>query len=616
MKNACLYILLLMVPFSLLSNVVYGLDNNEILSTNTHVWVRDGKEIVVDTVLIRINNQYGEEKIQIGYDKISRLKSLKAYIEDLHGNRIRELSSTEYLNRSVYQESSLYSDLKERVFRPNHQVYPYCLRYVSIHVAGEFIQLVHWTPAGRSDQPYRKANLYLHLPKGYQTRCLVQNVTDIRTDTVKEGLITRYSVNPPQLNEQQYDKTFQVSTRPLVWIVPLCFRYGVDGSNLSWSGFGNWMAQLNKDLTKLPEHEVNMVHQLTQGLPDTLAIVRSLYHYMQDHTRYINVTLGIGGMKSYPAEYVAINKYGDCKALTNYMKALLECAGVRSHMVLVNSSLYPDIFFKEFPTSQFNHVVLLVPIGKDTIWLENTSSILPMGYLGASTHNRPGLLIDTQKSHLIHTPSLNQDDVSGTRAFEVQISPLGNASIHWMHTGRGSDFEYFSFVKENIPVKSQLEYLDRYIPFKHYEPVVLNLNKKNRDSFSCVFEAKVEISNYCYLESERIYLPQIPIFKGLQFFPKPGLDGFQIGLPIAVTDTVEYYLPECFQWEKLPEKIVITCPSGTFSMEYSSTGNQIRLLKKFILKEGLYSAESYQNVYTFYSQVKDAEKATIILKSK
>ena len=51
--------------------------------------------------------------------------------------------------------------------------------------------------------------------------------------------------------------------------------------------------------------------------------VKKIYQYMQNKTRYVNVSIGIGGWMPMSPEEVRKKGYGDCKGLTNYMKTML-----------------------------------------------------------------------------------------------------------------------------------------------------------------------------------------------------------------------------------------------------------------------------------------------------
>ena len=55
---------------------------------------------------------------------------------------------------------------------------------------------------------------------------------------------------------------------------------------------------------------------------DPIEKAKIVYKYMQEKTRYISVQVGIGGFKPMLAKDVDRLGYGDCKALSNYTKAL------------------------------------------------------------------------------------------------------------------------------------------------------------------------------------------------------------------------------------------------------------------------------------------------------
>lgn len=131
---------------------------------------------------------------------------------------------------------------------------------------------------------------------------------------------------------------------------------------------------------------------------------QQLYSYLQDNTRYVSIQFGIGGFQSFETDFVSKYKIGDCKALTTYMKALLNSAGISSYQVLVRAGKEDFPSMIDFPYNFFNHVILMVPLENDTTWLECTSQHQLFGRLGSFTEGKTGLLLADNASGLIHIP--------------------------------------------------------------------------------------------------------------------------------------------------------------------------------------------------------------------
>ena len=147
----------------------------------------------------------------------------------------------------------------------------------------------------------------------------------------------------------------------------------------TWEDFSNWIWQLNQGRDVLSLTTTAKVQEMVKDLPDDRAKVKRLYAYLQERTRYFNVALGIGGLQPVDANVVDEVGYGDCKGLSNYMKALLKAAGIKSYYALVNSGGDFPQLIQDFPSHQFDHAILCVPMEKDTIWLECTSQTIPFG---------------------------------------------------------------------------------------------------------------------------------------------------------------------------------------------------------------------------------------------
>ena len=52
------------------------------------------------------------------------------------------------------------------------------------------------------------------------------------------------------------------------------------------------------------------------------------------------------------------------------MRSLLQVIGVESYYTLVMAGENAPSIINNFPSPQFNHAILCVPVDKDTIWLE------------------------------------------------------------------------------------------------------------------------------------------------------------------------------------------------------------------------------------------------------
>src|SRR5690606_172937 len=148
-------------------------------------------------------------------------------------------------------------------------------------------------------------------------------------------------------------------------------------------------------------------------------------------TRYISVQVGIGGIQPIAASEIDRVKYGACKGLTNYTKALLEVVGVRSDYTEVHAkSSGQKSIDKDFPSllGQVNHVILNIPLeNKESIWLECTSQTMPFGFLGDFTDNRDVLSITPEGGRIIRTPKYYAKGNSQSTTAEFDI--LSDKSI-------------------------------------------------------------------------------------------------------------------------------------------------------------------------------------------
>src|SRR5579864_4524951 len=177
----------------------------------------------------------------------------------------------------------------------------------------------------------------------------------------------------------------------------------------TWEQIGRWYASLEKD-RRLPSPEVRAkALELTKGLNGDLAKTEGLYDYVAKNFRYVSLSLGVGRYQPHAASDVLHNQYGDCKDKHTLLASLLEAEGLHANSVLINSSrkLDPDV-----PSpSQFDHVITMLPMGNQEVWMDTTSEVAPFRLLAYTLRRKQALVIPPATApsnippHLEDTPA-------------------------------------------------------------------------------------------------------------------------------------------------------------------------------------------------------------------
>jgi hypothetical protein len=569
-----------------------------------------------DSITIQINNRIGDKyaEISLPYSKNEKISDLDAWIENMDGTLVRVLKRSEIVDKSAISDMSLYEDTYNKCFELKHNIYPYRIVYTYKTTFRNFISLTWWSPIIYSEIPTRSAKLRVTISKNMPFYKYVNNISGgYHIDSTENNIILQWNASytkplKPEIFSQP-DKF-----KPFVIVAPLYFQYGVDGSTKDWESFGNWQYRLIKDLDILPDGEKIQIATLINGIEDKSEIIKILYHYLQDHTRYINVSIGIGGLKPYPASYVAQNKYGDCKALTNYMKAMLSFAGIESFYTVVYASEQPSALIKSYAGPQFNHVVLGVPLKNDTIWLENTLNTNPFSYMGTFTQNREALWVNKNQSKLVRIPALRKQDdmVSYKLVFDLDVSGKTKATMNVSFKGR--DFEIFNQLHSGYNDNEKDKIIRDYMPFDNYEVLNCNLIKIHRDTARIELNATLNLNKYLKPLSNEYYLSIYP--SRIPAFSQPAYRILPVVLPYPVcnSDSLIYNLPSGYELKTKLDPIFIKTLFGKFEMALKAINGKFYLIKKFELYAGTYSTEQYSDFCAFLQSVKDAEKKKIIIK--
>lgn len=590
--------------------------NAQVINYDTSISVDKHKKTVEKSIVLQINNrdQSWLSDIEIPYNISQKVDIIEAYISDARGQTVRKLKKKDIYTQSDISYGAFYEDDYIKKFTLNWNTYPYRVTYRYKVVEEDFLYVAGWYPIVHNDIPTLNASLKLELPKEYKVSLDYSDKLTYTTETQEKKQVYSWQISAFMIQDKEIYSTHILETIPYVKVIPIHFRYGVEGSQVSWASYGKWHEHLNEDLQTLPQNEIYKVNQLIEGISDKKEIIRVLYHYLQDNVRYVNVAIDVGGLKPYPASYVAEKKYGDCKALTIYMKSLLKYAGIDSYYTIVYAGDTPRKIKTDLPSQQFNHVILTVPLEKDTVWLENTSNYNPVGYLGTFTQNRYALLVDGENSHLVRTPALNRENVLVENKWNVQLNREGNGAVSIEKVVRGDDFETYNYYYH----KGGQEDLKSLIIKDFYLPnTTLKENRvvhSNRDQKEMVVYADFalkqqfrEVGNMKVISPKPISLPAFED-------PDERKTGVCLSYPIHQSDTISYQLPFVAAFDmQLPKPVDISTEYGFYKEKYTRKEDTVLLLRTFCLFRGDYAKAEYPAFYSFIKSIRKSQKQSVII---
>jgi transglutaminase-like putative cysteine protease len=146
-----------------------------------------------------------------------------------------------------------------------------------------------------------------------------------------------------------------------------------------------------------------LADRVTAGVADRREQARLLYHWVNEHVRYVAVYLAAGAMEPHEADAVLEHGWGDCKDHAVLLEALLAARGIPADMVLINlGNLYtlsgPPTF------AQLNHAITYIP--EFDSYVDSTATLAPFGTLPFAEYGKPVVHVTATGVALRRTPPL------------------------------------------------------------------------------------------------------------------------------------------------------------------------------------------------------------------
>jgi hypothetical protein len=594
--------------------------NMVVRSSNTDFSINSARKasmVVTNTIAIFNKKGYNDVKFSVVSDKFKSFKLNYMDIYDALGNFVCSTTDEAHSEHPVITSGDVFIDGDLNNIEPAYHKYPFTVSYRYTITMHQVVEYPDWFPVTDYNVSVEKAKLSLSHPDDLFVRIngtidsVKYSENHIGSSTVKSWEINNFrALNklPVALPQKQ--------VFPFLELSPTKFKAsGFEGDLSTWQSFGLWVNDLNKDLQTLSDETRLLVSKTTHHITEPYEKAKALYELMQKNTRYVSVQIGIGGWQPASAEDTWESGWGDCKALTNLMRALLAEAGINSHYSIIRAGKPDFRVDPEFPANNFNHAILCIPFDNDTTWLECTSQTSPFGYLGSFTSDRNVLVITDSGGVLTRTPAFSADQNSIKLYADVVIDDWNSGMVSMELSAAGDKFGSLKMGFSNLDEQERQEALIDLlqlsgVDFQNISTSVLNENINPVFTISAKFSMNnpvISISNRLIVSPSMFWSQNTAVPKDIP------LQKFMISEDFSTENEVSFTFKENVKGLNIPGDINIEYEFGSFSVTYTLTDNILTYKRIYKQMKGIYPEEQLNNYLEFKDEIRKSDATKIAL---
>ncbi|RZL44846.1 MAG: DUF3857 domain-containing protein [Pedobacter sp.] len=631
--------LLSIITFTFLSiSVVFAQDNYDAelipsaMRNRANATIRN-EETVVDmrspenvmyTVkqAITVLNKNGDDnaRLVLFYDKNISIKSIKGEVYNEVGKLTNKFSQSDFKDESAVQGFSLFEDNRVKHFLPAVNNYPYTVVYTYEIRYKQNLIIPDWKPKPANDVAVQKSTYTFICKPTDQIRIKTQNLAtqaDEKIDDKQKTLL--WKVNDlPGIKPEPFSP-FKDTYQPFVKIAPQQFSYfNYKGNYSNWQELGKWYYDnLLKNRNALPQTTTDAIKDLVKNEKTDKDKARKIYQYLQNKTRYISIQVGIGGFQPYTAADVDRLGYGDCKALVNYMQSLLTIAGIESYYCVVQAGSEKKNLDPSYASmNQGNHIILCMPLKGDTTWLECTSQKIPFGFLGDFTDDRYVLACTPEGGKLLKTPKYGSQNNLQVRNAHLIIDQTGNLSGSVKTIFSGTQYDNHEEIIDKPFIEQQKLLKEDYnIDHINFEKITYLQDKYVNPNIT--ENLNLTIKNYGVINNNKLFIV-LNAFNVKGTIPEVRNRAMPVYINRGYTDidTIIYTIPENVIAVIEPHQKALNSDFGSYISTATIEGNKLTYYRKFVLNEGTFPAQGYEQFSKFITEVNTADNLKFILSLK
>lgn len=575
---------------------------------------------IITKRVVSVLNEKGLSAIDAieSYDKRTNIRNIEATVYDVLGKEIKKIKRKDFKDQSSGEGGTLFSDNRYLYLDYTPIQYPFTIVFDSEIETSTTAFIPKWYPSSDYFVSVEKSILNVKYPDNLGFKKMEFNFSNFKIDkTIDTATQLSYTAtNILAQKQEDYSPSFSSVFPNVMMGLELFHLEGVDGNAKTWKEFGQWYSdKILLGTTDLSDETKMKVKTLVGDEKDPIKKAKLIYNFVQQKVRYISIQVGIGGWKPMLASDVDRLGYGDCKALTNYTKALLDVVSVPSYYTILYGDRKKLSIQSDFVSMQGNHVILSIPNGNNYTWLECTSQDDPFGYQGTFTDDREVLVIKPDGGEIVRTKVYEDNGNTQISKGEYTLSTNGDFSGKITISSDGSQYSQKASIENMQPTEKESHYKEYWGHINN-----LKINKisfsNDKDKIRLTENVAIEAVNYGSLTSNKLIFT-VNAFNRTNAYVKRirnRKNPLEIQRGFLDEDEITITLPSGFFTEFLPENYELNSKFGNYKTEIIKTDTANLVYKRTLfVKKGLYSNKEYDEYRLFIEQISKNDNAKIIL---
>lgn len=568
--------------------------------------------------VVSILNKQGEGfgNFNFSGDKFRELSAFSGLVRDAEGNIIKKIKKGDLITSSLSDEA-LATGGVDMFYTYKSGTYPYTVEYqYEEKWKNGILSYPVFYPYLGFNTSVESSLIRLEVPLNLTLRKHVSG--DLHMSEEKTANTSIYTSSVENLPIIQNEPLFPIDSQvfPYVLMAPSDFCFDSYCGNMTdWQNYGKWISSLLKGRNQLPPALVEQLKNMTVNAKMQKEKVKIVFDYMQKNTRYVSIQLGIGGYQPMDAMTVAKVGFSDCKGLTNYMGAMLKAIDIPSNYCVI-STKRKDLYANYPNFNQPNHVILMVPCEKDSVWLECTNQTLPFGYVHGDIAGHDAVVITDDGGFIKRLPSYSDKENKVESVVKLVLDGNGGLKGDLFIREYLDGFEQSFSAIESNDRERLVEYIHStmQIPKMQIGQIEASTDKSEYPSIS--LSAPFTANDFVSKTGSRLFVPIYPMKQTSMpvLSAQNRTHDIFIDRGFADSISVTFTLPDGFEVETLPKDLIIDTAFGLFKGKIEKKDNLILYSQVIDIYTGLYNKNEYPAIKDFFGKINSALKQKVVLK--